>query len=240
MTLSPGPKVQPKRSTLSSPGGFSAACSSMLSDRAPSPPRFIGHSTWTSRIGSSPKRAGMRSRTTASSLRDALLRLGRVDEVEVRARRPGAELGHLALVDPVRVDDDPALGRLAEHLGQPHHRHGARADDVGQHLARARPRAAGRRRRPAAAPPRSGSARSSARISGTSTIEVSSTTSRSHSSGFVLVALEAAGLGVGLQQAVDGPGLQPGASRSAAWPPGRWGRRAPPRRPWPAAPSGWS
>ena len=27
-------------------------------------------------------------------------------------------------------------GRLAEHLGQPDHRHGARGDDVGQHLAR--------------------------------------------------------------------------------------------------------
>ena len=42
MTLSPGAKVQPNRSTFLSPGGFSAACNSMLRDRAPTPPRFIG------------------------------------------------------------------------------------------------------------------------------------------------------------------------------------------------------
>src|SRR5665213_2504548 len=46
--------------TFRSPAGLSAACSSMLSERAPTPPRFIGHSTWMSRMGSSPKRWGMR------------------------------------------------------------------------------------------------------------------------------------------------------------------------------------
>jgi hypothetical protein len=30
----------------------------MLSERAPTPPRFIGQSTWMSRIGSKPKRSG--------------------------------------------------------------------------------------------------------------------------------------------------------------------------------------
>jgi hypothetical protein len=40
ITLSPGAKVQPNRSTLRSPA---AACSSMFSDRAPTLPRFIGH-----------------------------------------------------------------------------------------------------------------------------------------------------------------------------------------------------
>src|SRR6266404_7161930 len=63
MTLSPGQKVQPNRSMRISPGGFSAFCSSMLSERAPRPPRFIGQSTWMSRIGSSPKRFGSRSST---------------------------------------------------------------------------------------------------------------------------------------------------------------------------------
>ncbi len=43
----------------------------MLSVRAPRLPRFIGHSTWTSRTGSSPKRAGTRELTTARSLRAA-------------------------------------------------------------------------------------------------------------------------------------------------------------------------
>jgi hypothetical protein len=32
----------------------------MLSERAPTPPRFIGQSTWMSRIGFKPKRFGMR------------------------------------------------------------------------------------------------------------------------------------------------------------------------------------
>ena len=35
-----------------SPGGFTAFCSSILSERAPKPPKFIGQSTWTSRTGS--------------------------------------------------------------------------------------------------------------------------------------------------------------------------------------------
>src|SRR5271154_5962627 len=33
MTLSPAPKVQPKRSTRASPGGLSAFCNSMFSER---------------------------------------------------------------------------------------------------------------------------------------------------------------------------------------------------------------
>ena len=47
------------------------------------------------------------------------------------------EIGHEALVDPVRAGDDPALGGLAEDLGQPHDRHRAGGDDVGQDLTRA-------------------------------------------------------------------------------------------------------
>ena len=135
MTLSPGQKVQPKRSTRISPGGFSAFCSSMFSDRAPSPPRFIGQSTWTSRTGSSPKRRRDAVAHHGQELLAARLRVGRLDEVEVRALRR-LEVRHLAAVDPVGVDDDPALGGLAEHLGQPHDRHRAGADDVGQHLPR--------------------------------------------------------------------------------------------------------
>src|SRR5262245_55864989 len=61
MTLSPGQKVQPKRSTRMSPGRFNAVCSSILRERAPRPPLFIGQSTWMSRMGSNPKRFGMRS-----------------------------------------------------------------------------------------------------------------------------------------------------------------------------------
>jgi hypothetical protein len=37
----------------------------------------------------------------------------------------------------VSAGDDAALRGLPEHLGEPHHRHGAERDDVGQDLARA-------------------------------------------------------------------------------------------------------
>ena len=136
MTLSPGAKVQPKRSTLRSPPGLSAACSSIFSDRAPAPPRFIGHSTWMSCIGVEPE-----------PLRDARLhqlddphrrglRIVRRHEVEVAvALRPG-EIGDDAPIDTVRGRDDPAPDRLAKHLGQPRNRDCARTDDVCQHLAR--------------------------------------------------------------------------------------------------------
>ena len=58
-------------------------------------------------------------------------------EVEVAVAVGLAEIRHLALVDAVGADDDPARGRLPEDLGQAHDRHGAGGDDVGQHLSRA-------------------------------------------------------------------------------------------------------
>ena len=79
-----------------------------------------------------------------------------------RSRASGAgraQLGQLAVVDAVGVDDDQALGRLAEDLGQPHDRHGAAGDHVAPAPSPARPTAADRRRPPApgastaAAPP---------------------------------------------------------------------------------------
>src|ERR1700724_206363 len=134
MTLSPGQKVQPNRSMRISPGGFSAFCSSILSERAPRPPRFIGQSTWTSCIGSSRKRFGIRSCTIARSLRTPSS-ASAAYEVEVASLDRG-EIRHLALVDPVRIGDDAALGGLAEDLSQPHDRHGTGSDDVCQNLPR--------------------------------------------------------------------------------------------------------
>src|SRR5215471_3613696 len=116
MTLSPGQNVQPKRSMRVSPGGFSAVWSSILSERAPRPPRFIGQSTWMSRIGSSRKR-------DRAELSNALFRVRGVDEIEVAAFDRG-EVGHKALIDAMRVNNDPAFGGLAEDLGQADHRHG--------------------------------------------------------------------------------------------------------------------
>ena len=46
------------------------------------------------------------------------------------------QLRHLSLIDPMGIGDHPAASRLAEHLGQPHHRYCAGPDDIAQHLAR--------------------------------------------------------------------------------------------------------
>ena len=64
------------------------------------------------------------------------LRIVRRHEVEVALALGPAKVRDRALVDAVGVDDDPAHRRLAEHLGQAHHRDRPRGDDVGQHLAR--------------------------------------------------------------------------------------------------------
>jgi hypothetical protein len=87
-----------------------------------------------------------RIRVEPEALRDALLhdrqqlsyplfRVRRVDEVEVTAVGRG-EFGHQAVVDPMRVDDDLALGSLPENLSQAHDRDGTRCDNVGQNLSR--------------------------------------------------------------------------------------------------------
>ena len=89
-----------------------------------------------SRIGSSPKRLGMRSRTIARSFPHPLFRVRRINEIEVSAFGRG-EIGHQAVVDPVRIDDDPALGSLPKDLGQAHDRHRSRRDDVAENLPRA-------------------------------------------------------------------------------------------------------
>jgi hypothetical protein len=89
-----------------------------------------------SRIGSNPKRSGMRFSHDRQQLSDSFLRLCRIDEVEVSAFGR-SEIGHQTLVDPVRIDDDPALGGLSKDLGQAHDRHRSRRDDVAENLPRA-------------------------------------------------------------------------------------------------------
>ena len=69
-------------------------------------------------------------------LRHALLRRGDLDHEEVAVLARPRHLRHLASVDPMGVDDDPALGGLPEHLGQSGDRQAARADDVSQDLPR--------------------------------------------------------------------------------------------------------
>src|SRR5208337_5532315 len=132
MTLSPGAKVQPNRSTLRSPAGFRAACSSMLSDRAPTPPRFMGHSTWMSRMGSRPKRWARLHQV--DDPRHGGFGIVRLYEIEVAVALGLGEVRNRALIDPMGAGDDPAVGGLAEDLGQPHDGYSAGRDDVGQNL----------------------------------------------------------------------------------------------------------
>jgi hypothetical protein len=44
------------------------------------------------------------------------------------------------VVDPVRIDDDPALGGLSKDLSQTHDRHRGGRDDIAENLPRAYPR----------------------------------------------------------------------------------------------------
>ena len=88
-----------------------------------------------------------------------------------------------ATEDPVGVGDDPAVGRLPEDLGQAHHRHDSALDQVPQHHARPHRRQLVN----VAHQQQAGLGRQGAEqvaMSGTSTIEVSSTTSRSQSKGW--------------------------------------------------------
>src|SRR5262249_18272707 len=55
----------------------------------------------------------------------------RIDKIEVTLALWLAQIGKNALVDTVSVHDDLALGRLAEHLGQAHHRDAPASDYVG-------------------------------------------------------------------------------------------------------------
>ena len=57
------------------------------------------------------------------------------DEMEVAVRCGGGKIGHLAAVDAMRGGNDSARRRLAEDLGQPHHRECLRAYQIGEDLA---------------------------------------------------------------------------------------------------------
>ena len=87
-------------------------------------------------MASKPNRFGMRV-FTSSTIRAAAVSgiLGR-HEIEVAVALRLGEVGDGVPVDAVGGGHDSASRRLAEHLGQAHHRHGARGDDVAQNLPR--------------------------------------------------------------------------------------------------------
>ena len=67
----------------------------------------------------------------------AIVRPARLDGVEIGQRALVArQLRHLAVVDAVRIAHDLALRRLAEHLVEADHGQALRCDQIGQHLAR--------------------------------------------------------------------------------------------------------
>ncbi len=107
----------------------------MLSEQAPTPPRFIGQKTWTSRMGSSPTvwDAGL---DQLQYSRDRHSRIVRSRKTEIAVNGWWSQFRHKALVDPMGVDDDPARRRLPEDFGEPHHRNGPRPDNVRQDLPR--------------------------------------------------------------------------------------------------------
>jgi hypothetical protein len=78
-----------------------------------------------SRIGSRPNRLGIRV-FASSMMRPTAIRIVSLHEVEVALAFGRAQVGHRALINAMRTDDDPALRGLPEHFGEPHHRHGAR------------------------------------------------------------------------------------------------------------------
>jgi len=92
----------------------------------------MGASTWMSSTGSSPNLWGIVLPDEGLERRGDLLGLLPLDEEEVRLRALGRQLGHEAFVDPVGVDDDEALGALAEDVPQTHDIGDARADDVSE------------------------------------------------------------------------------------------------------------
>ena len=144
-------------------------------------------------------------REVDDQLRGGLLAVVRREEVEVveftQPRRP-------ARVDPVRVDHDAGLLRLAEHLGQPHPRDGLGVEQVPQDLAGADARQlvdVADEQQVGARP----TALASLLASSTSSIEASSTTTRSASSGSVLV-VAASPPGLSSSKPVHGGGLGAG------------------------------
>ena len=67
-------------------------------------------------------------------LRRSLLGIVGFDKPEIRILAALWPFRHFTAIDPVRVDDDPTLGGLTKHLGQPRDRYRAGIDNVIKHL----------------------------------------------------------------------------------------------------------
>src|SRR4051794_7428937 len=107
MTRSPAEKRQPKRSTVAGGFGFSTRWSSWFRLRAQHAPLHRTQQLDTAeRIKSEAARDTLRD--DLDQLGHTLLGLADLDHVEVARLASLGRLGHLACVDAVRVDHDPA------------------------------------------------------------------------------------------------------------------------------------
>jgi hypothetical protein len=133
MTLSPGQKVQPKRSTRISPGGVQRRLQLDIEGAGTKATPVHRAQHLDVAYGSEPEALRDALPHDRQQLSDAFFRVGRIDKEEVTAlgRR---KLWHIVLIDTMGIDDDPALSGLAEDLGQAHDWHGTRCDDVGERL----------------------------------------------------------------------------------------------------------
>jgi hypothetical protein len=100
MTLSPGAKVQPNLSTLRSPAGFNAACSSMLRERAPTTTVHRAENLdIADRIETEPARDAAFHKLYDA--RNRGLGIGRLDKIEAALGFRLAQIGRGPLVDAV-------------------------------------------------------------------------------------------------------------------------------------------
>ena len=134
---------------------------------------------------------------------------------------------HLAVIDRVGGRDDAALAGLAEHLGEPHHRHDAGGDDVarapGPGPTEGNWSASPTRTSGAHAP---AAASSSACISSMSIMLASSAMTQVGARAGRISGGGTAGAGIDLEQAVDASWPRVRCSRPCAWRRARSARRA--------------
>ena len=179
----------------------------MLSERAPDAAPVHRAENLDVPDGIEPEPFGDAGLDQLQNSRDRGFRIVRGHEIEIAVAGWGSQLGHIALVDPMGVDDDPARRRLPEDFGEPHHRNGPRPDDVRQDLPGADRRqlvdvAHDEQRRVVRNGPQQRLHEQDVDHGGLVDDQEVAV------EGVALVALEAAGLGIDFEQPMNRPGLE--------------------------------
>ena len=172
-----------------------------------------------SRTGSTPKRRGNALLDDLDQPRHGNLRIVGGHEIEIRLGARLRQLRRLTGIDPMRVLHDLALGGLPEHLRQSNDRDGAAGDDVGKRLAWT-----DRGQLIDVADEEHGGSIVDRLHQGVHQDDIDHgglvDDEKIAGKRIVLVAPEAAGLRIGLQQAMDGLGFDGRSFPSSAWPRG--------------------